>query len=170
MNYGLSVNNVLHLAYQYAVQCQVPHPKNWDINQKARKDWYVGFMKRNPTLSLRKATPKTLVRAKGFKLKMATATPAKKLTPPTKKGTVTKRAAPDSKEATLKRKKKISASSEENIDFCMICGDLLDHPMNKNNTVGCDKCQRPFHLRCITMRSYFTCKNCDSDLDVSDEE
>lgn len=66
MNYGLSVNNVLFLAYQYAEQCKVPRPKGWEISKKATKDWYAGFMKRNPTLALRKPTPTSLARAKGF--------------------------------------------------------------------------------------------------------
>lgn len=70
-----------------------------------------------------------------------------------------------------KRKKRVSSSSEEDVDFCMAkgCGQLLDMPMTKNNTIECNKCGRPYHLRCVKMRSFFTCDNCDSDLDVSDE-
>lgn len=74
------------------------------------------------------------------------------------------------KKSSQKRKKQSSTSSED-VDFCMAkgCGQLLDMPMTKNNTIECNKCGRSYHLRCVTVRSYFTYENCDSDLDVSDE-
>lgn len=104
---------------------------------------------------------------------------AKKSTAASAKGTA-KRTKPDAnkanenknKKAASKRNKKPSTSSSEDVDFCMAkgCGELLDTPMTQFNTIECNKCGRPYHLRCVTMRSYFTCDNCNSDLDVSDEE
>lgn len=95
---------------------------------------------------------------------------AKKATAAPKKDTPSKRSKSRSKKVAKKPKKKKSTSSEEDIDFCMICTELLDHPMTDKNTIECNKCRRPFHLRCVNMKSYFTCRNCDSDLDISDEE
>ena len=42
--------------------------------------------------------------------------------------------------------------------------------LTRNNSIECNKCQRPLHLKCANMtRSYFTCQNCESDADVSSE-
>ncbi|KYN10444.1 hypothetical protein ALC57_17418 [Trachymyrmex cornetzi] len=67
----------------------------------------------------------------------------------------------------VKRSKPSSSSSEEDHDFCLNCTKLMPHKMTKNNSIKCNTCERAFHLQCVDMgnRSYFTCRNCDSDLD-----
>lgn len=102
------------------------------------------------------------------KSEKAEAKKSKTAAPPSSKK---KRPLKSPKTSSQKRKKMSSSSSDEDIDFCMArgCGKLLDNPMTKNNTIECNKCGRPFHLKCVTMRSFFTCEGCDSDLDVSDE-
>ncbi|XP_031639161.1 uncharacterized protein LOC116351222 [Contarinia nasturtii] len=62
--------------------------------------------------------------------------PAKKRTQPT-------RAAASKKES--------SSSSDEDVDFCMICMENLPAKLTKNNSIECNKCQRPFHLKCVNM-------------------
>lgn len=54
---------------------------------------------------------------------------------------------------------------DDDRDFCMLCADLLPKRMNRNNTIHCNTCDRPYHLKCVDMggRSYYTCANCDSD-------
>lgn len=45
---------------------EAPHPNGWNEMEKATKDWYYDFMQRNKNLSLRKPTPMSMSRAKGF--------------------------------------------------------------------------------------------------------
>lgn len=91
----------------------------------------------------------------------AAAKRSKSNTPPPKKGPTKK----------VKRSEP-SSSSKEDRDFCLISTKLMPHKMTKNNSIECHTCERPFHLKCIDMgnRSYFTCQNCDSDLDLTDME
>lgn len=76
---------------------------------------------------------------------------------------------PPVKKRTRSAAKKKS-SSDEDIDFCLVCMKNLPAKLTKNNSIECNLCKRPFHLKCANMtRSYFTCRNCDSDADLSDE-
>lgn len=65
-NYGLSVNQVRRLAYQFAVKQNLSYPVGWNKFEKASYDWYFSFMNRNKNLSLRKPSPTSIARAKGF--------------------------------------------------------------------------------------------------------
>jgi len=72
----------------------------------------------------------------------------------------------------VKRSKPSSSSSEEDRDFCLNCTKLMPHKLTMNNSIKCNICERPFHLKCVDMgnRSHFTCGNCNSDLDLTDNE
>ncbi|XP_045457548.1 MFS-type transporter clz9-like [Melitaea cinxia] len=65
MCYGLTTTQVKELAYQFAAANHVA-PEKWIEQQKATKDWFRGFMKRNPSLSLRKPENSSLSRATSF--------------------------------------------------------------------------------------------------------
>ena len=64
--------------------------------------------------------------------------------------------------------KKSQSSSDEDVDICLICMQNLkaDWARTAPSSVTSAKC----HLKCTNMtRSYFTCRNCDSDADFSFE-
>lgn len=64
----------------------------------------------------------------------------------------------------------VSSSSEED-EFCLVCTQYFREPLTLYNSIECNTCKRVFHLACVHLTgAYFTCKNCDSDLDVSEEE
>ncbi|XP_067613942.1 uncharacterized protein [Eurosta solidaginis] len=67
--YGLSYKNFQKLAYQYAVANGKEFPENWNVNNEAGIDWLHSFMKRNPSLSLRKPEKTSLARLTGFSKK-----------------------------------------------------------------------------------------------------
>lgn len=64
--YGLSKREVIQFAYQYAKVLGIKYPEQWDAHKEASKDWYHGFMHRNPQLSLRRPDQISANRAKGF--------------------------------------------------------------------------------------------------------
>jgi len=64
--YGLSPPEVRKLAYEYAAKCGANYPENWEEKKMAGEDWFGGFMKRNPSLSLRSPEPTSLSRASSF--------------------------------------------------------------------------------------------------------
>lgn len=65
MCYGLTTTQVKELAYQFAAANNVA-PEIWIERQKATKDWFRGFMKRNQSLSVRKPENTSLSRATSF--------------------------------------------------------------------------------------------------------
>lgn len=80
-----------------------------------------------------------------------------------KKKTSTK-SAPAKKQ---RRDSSSSTSSEE--EFCTICLKQMPKKLNRNNSVNCNVCKRPVHLKCANVTaSYYTCVHCDSD--YSDNE
>lgn len=66
MHHGLTRKNVMSLAYELAKNNSLKYPGNWDKNQEAGVDWLSGFMKRNPTLAIRKPEATSLGRATSF--------------------------------------------------------------------------------------------------------
>lgn len=55
--------------------------------------------------------------------------------------------------------------------YFLLGNEYWDEPMTRFNSIECNTCKRPYHLKCVDIRSScFTCKNCDSNLDVSSEE
>lgn len=64
MNFGLTPSSVRQLAYQFAVANNKPVAEKWE--EMATYDWYYGFMRRNTSLSLRKAEATSLSRGTSF--------------------------------------------------------------------------------------------------------
>ena len=63
--FGLTTNDVRHLAYDFAVKTKVKHPFNTQ-SQMAGADWLEGFMNRHQDLSIRSPQATSIGRAVGF--------------------------------------------------------------------------------------------------------
>lgn len=97
-------------------------------------------------------------------------TPKKTSTAKNKSSTPQKRAATSTMDfyALLQAVKDVDfkADKDEDVDFCIICLTLLPNKLTAQNSIKCNECRRPVHLKCANMRrSFFTCKHCDSELD-----
>lgn len=66
MFYGLTITDCRKLAYDLAKANNLSIPHNWEEAKKASVDWYKGFRKRHPNLSLRTPEGCSLARAIGF--------------------------------------------------------------------------------------------------------
>lgn len=66
MNYGLTRQAAMKLAYEYATINSKKVPDSWTSNNCAGKDWFRGFMTRNPELSLRTQEATSLSRSTSF--------------------------------------------------------------------------------------------------------
>lgn len=66
MYYGLTVVQLRKLAYSYAATNNIPYPPAWDKTKQAGRDWYRGFLDRNPTLALRTPEATSLARSIAF--------------------------------------------------------------------------------------------------------
>lgn len=64
--FGLSPKEVRRLAFDLAKHFHVVRPPSWDENELASEDWFSGFMKRHPELSIRCAQATSLSRATSF--------------------------------------------------------------------------------------------------------
>lgn len=64
--YGLSINELRQLAYQFATKLGVEFPENWHENKMAGMEWYKKFMRRHPKLCLRTPEQTSLNRVKAF--------------------------------------------------------------------------------------------------------
>uniref|UniRef100_A0A1B0D8K9 Uncharacterized protein n=1 Tax=Phlebotomus papatasi TaxID=29031 RepID=A0A1B0D8K9_PHLPP len=64
--FGLTINNVRKLAFDFAHQLKISTPSSWDRKKIAGIDWFYNFRKRHPNLSLRKPEATSLQRAMGF--------------------------------------------------------------------------------------------------------
>ncbi|CAF4919368.1 unnamed protein product [Pieris macdunnoughi] len=69
MNYGLTRQAAMKLAYEYATINSKKVPDSWTSNNCAGKDWFRGFMTRNPELSLRTPEATSLSRSTSFNRK-----------------------------------------------------------------------------------------------------
>ena len=65
MFYGLTVKDVRQLAFQLAERNNIKHPFNKNTGL-AGEDWFHGFRKRHPELSLRSPEATSIARAQGF--------------------------------------------------------------------------------------------------------
>ena len=66
MFHGLTVQQTRRLAFEVATANSLNMPSTWIENEQAGKDWFVSFMQRNPSLSLRSPEATSLARASGF--------------------------------------------------------------------------------------------------------
>ena len=57
---------VRRFAYKCAVTYELSFPEKWNETSMAGADWFSGFLKRNPTLSIRKPQATSLARATAF--------------------------------------------------------------------------------------------------------
>ena len=64
--FGLSPTEVRVLAYQCATQYAIPMPLSWSKMGRAGCDWFTGFLKRHPSLSIRTAEATSIGRATAF--------------------------------------------------------------------------------------------------------
>ncbi|KAF2879501.1 hypothetical protein ILUMI_26670 [Ignelater luminosus] len=62
----LTTTDAKSLAYEYAKENGIAVLSNWDINNKASKEWFLGFLKRNNNLCLRKPKLTSLSRMTSF--------------------------------------------------------------------------------------------------------
>jgi hypothetical protein len=66
MFFGLTPLEFRTIAFEFAKKKGLKYPKIWDTNQLSGKDWLHGFLKRHPTLSVRKPVSTSLARISGF--------------------------------------------------------------------------------------------------------
>lgn len=64
--YGLTPKQIRSLAYDYAVVNNIKFLHNWADVEQASSDWFSGFLKRHPNLSLRSPEACSLSRATSF--------------------------------------------------------------------------------------------------------
>lgn len=64
--YGLSINELRELAYQFASKLQLEYPSSWDKDGKAGEHWYYNFIKRHSQLVLRTPEQTSMNRVKAF--------------------------------------------------------------------------------------------------------
>jgi hypothetical protein len=63
--FGLKLTDIRHLVFKFCERRQIKHSFN-KVTQMAGEDWAHGFLKRNPTLSVRKPEAVSIFRASGF--------------------------------------------------------------------------------------------------------
>lgn len=66
MQYGLTKKEVLFLAYSYANKNNKNIPEKWQESKAAGREWLRSFLKRHPSLSLRKPESTSLARSTSF--------------------------------------------------------------------------------------------------------
>jgi hypothetical protein len=69
MHYGLTKVSAMKLASDYAIVNGRKVPESWHKNKSTGKDWFRGYLKRNPQLSLRTPEATSLSRATSFNRK-----------------------------------------------------------------------------------------------------
>ena len=69
IQYGLTRKQVRVLAYEYAARNKKTFPDSWTTHGLAGEDWFTGYMKRFPNLSLRRPEATSLSRATSFNKK-----------------------------------------------------------------------------------------------------
>lgn len=64
--FGLTTKDLRKLAYAYAKANNLKYPQKWDETELASLDWYKAFMKRHPSLSVRRPEATSIARAMNF--------------------------------------------------------------------------------------------------------
>ncbi|XP_055640903.1 uncharacterized protein LOC129778185 [Toxorhynchites rutilus septentrionalis] len=63
--YGLTARDIRKMAFELAEKNRLPHPFN-PKTRLAGRDWFIGFMKRHPTISMRTPEGTSVARARAF--------------------------------------------------------------------------------------------------------
>ncbi|XP_072392095.1 uncharacterized protein [Diabrotica undecimpunctata] len=66
MYYGPTVVQLRKLAYSHAAANRISYPPAWNKTRQAGRDWYRGFLDRNPKLSIRTPEATSLARSSAF--------------------------------------------------------------------------------------------------------
>ena len=66
MNYGLTTVETKKFVYQYSAALKLKVPDQWHVNKEAGREWLFGFLRRNPTLSIRAPEATSLGRSTSF--------------------------------------------------------------------------------------------------------
>jgi hypothetical protein len=66
MCYGQTIKNIKQIAYEMARLNNIPVPKNWKQKKEAGHEWFLGFMARNPNLSICQPEACSLTRITSF--------------------------------------------------------------------------------------------------------
>ena len=66
MYFRMTPSDIRSFAYDLAVRYDVQISRNWFVNKKADKDWFIAFMKRHPRISIRQPEVTSLGRAMNF--------------------------------------------------------------------------------------------------------
>lgn len=66
MYHGLTPKSTRRLAYEFAKKNKVKTPPAWEKNHQAGRDWFTGFLSRQPNLSLRTPEATSLARISSF--------------------------------------------------------------------------------------------------------
>lgn len=66
MCYGITIRELRTMASEYAIKYKIKCPQIWKDNGVAGRDWYEGFMKRHPRLTIRTPEQISMARAKAF--------------------------------------------------------------------------------------------------------
>ena len=64
--FGLTPLDVRKLSYEYALVLTIDVPESWRYSKIAGADWFYGFLKRHPGLSIRQPEATSLARATSF--------------------------------------------------------------------------------------------------------
>ena len=64
--FGMTPNDIRSFAYEISEKHGLETPQSWTANKKAGRDWFNGFMKRHPSLSIRQPEATCLTRAMNF--------------------------------------------------------------------------------------------------------
>lgn len=64
--YGLTPYEIKKLAYNFAIANVKDIPASWEKKKQAGVDWFAGYLKRHPTLSIRKPEATSLARTSSF--------------------------------------------------------------------------------------------------------
>lgn len=113
------------------------------------------------------SSPENVAVLKERRKKRAAAKEKKEASAEKKNRKVSPKKAPKRTPAIRTNEKKVSSSSDESGDDCMICSKKMPERLNRNNSIKCHECKTAVYAKGADMRYIvYTCPNCDSDDDL----